>query len=71
MENNKVNEELDKEVDITEISLDDEEINEWIVQLAMLKATKNSIQLELDEENELTVNYEAGEEEDSEGGNLE
>ena len=47
-----------KEVEVTEISLDDEEINEWIVKLATLKATKNQIQLDLDDDNELAINFE-------------
>lgn len=51
-----------KEVDVIEISLDDEEINEWIAQLAMLKATKNPIHLDLDDDNELDISFSEGEE---------
>ncbi len=53
-----------KEVEVTEISLDDEEINEWIVKLATLKATKNMIQLEIDDENELNINFEESSEDE-------
>jgi len=57
-ENNIMNNDENKEVEVIEISLDDEEINEWIVKLATLKATKNQIQLDLDDDNELAINFE-------------
>lgn len=50
-----------KEVEVTEISLDEDEINEWISQLAMLKATKNPIQLEIDDDTELSISYQESE----------
>ncbi len=64
------NQNQEKDIEVTEISLTDEEINEWIVELAMLKSTRNQIQLELDEENELQINYEetSDEEPESFGG---
>ena len=63
-ENNMIDE--NKEVEVIEISLDDEEINEWIVKLATLKATKNQIQLDLDDDNELAINFEESSVEDGE-----
>ncbi len=55
----KMAEEID--VNILEFSLDEEEINNWISKLEELKETKSSITLEIDEEDELQINY--GEEE--------
>ena len=52
-------EEID--LNILEFSLDEEEINNWISKLEELKETKSSITLEIDEEDELQINY--GEEE--------
>jgi len=45
------------EVDVTEISLSGEEIDELIEKLRELKKTKESIEFELDEENDLVINY--------------
>ena len=50
-------------VDVTEIFLDDEEINEWIIKLKLLQASKEPVNLEIDDENELLINYEEGGEE--------
>ena len=62
MEENEISQSNeDKEVEVTEISLDEDEINEWISQLAVLKATKNSIQLEIDDDTELNISYEESE----------
>ncbi|MBR9701736.1 hypothetical protein GOV13_02330 [Candidatus Pacearchaeota archaeon] len=62
-QNNGIAEELEKDVEVTEIDLNEDEINEWIAQLAMLKATKNPIQLEIDDDTELSINYDEGDEE--------
>ena len=45
------------EVDVTEISLSGEEIDELIEKLRELKKTKESVGFELDEENDLVINY--------------
>ena len=50
-------------VDVIEISLDEEEINEWIIKLTELKVEKTPIELEVDEENSLKINYEESEDE--------
>ena len=56
--------EEEKEVDIIEISFGEEEINEWIEKLEELREKKEGhIHLEIDNENELLINYEEGEEE--------
>ena len=67
VENPEENEEI--EVDVTEISLSEEEINSWINQLENLRETKSPIQIELDENNELLITYDENpeyEEEDDE-----
>ncbi len=48
-------------VDVTEIFLDEEEINEWIIKLKLLQASKEPINLDIDDENELLINYVEGE----------
>lgn len=60
----------DVEVDMIEISLDEDEIDEWIEKLMELKETKNSTNFELDSENELMISYEESseEEDDSDEG---
>ena len=45
------------EVDVTEISLSGEEIDELIDKLRELKKTRESVEFELDEENDLVINY--------------
>ena len=57
----EINNTDEKEVEVTEISLDEDEINEWISQLAVLKATKNPIQLEIDDDTELSITYQESE----------
>ncbi len=62
-ENINNNEEVEKEeemteVEVTEISLSDIEIQEWIAKLQLLKESKEPINLEIDEDNELLINYE-------------
>ena len=51
----KTNEEIN--VDETEFSLTESEINEWIIKLIKLKEQKNPIELEIDEENILKINF--------------
>jgi len=52
------------DVDITEISLTGEDIDELIEKLKELKQTKDSVEFQLDENNDLVINY--MEEEDEE-----
>ena len=57
--------EEEKETELLEFSLYEDEINELIAKLVELKQTKTSIDFEIDEENDLRMNYEEeeGEEE--------
>ncbi|MBU2052852.1 MAG: hypothetical protein KJ721_01260, partial [Nanoarchaeota archaeon] len=48
----------EKDVEVMEFSLMDEEIEELIAKLQLLKGTKEPIQFEVDDENELLINYE-------------
>jgi len=57
-------EEID--VDVTEISLGEGEINYWISQLEELRETKNPIEIEIDENNELLVTYDVDADEEEE-----
>jgi len=50
-------EEMEKDVEIMEFSLYEEEIDELIKKLQELKQTKESIDFDIDEENSLTINY--------------
>ncbi|HEA46509.1 MAG TPA: hypothetical protein ENH99_01885 [Candidatus Pacearchaeota archaeon] len=59
--------EEEKEVEVFEFSLDEEEIDELIVKLVELKHTKKSFDFEVDDENDLLVSYEYGEDEEAEG----
>ena len=52
------------EIDVTEVSLDGEEINELILKLQELKQTKKEITFYLDEDNELLIKYYNGEDEE-------
>lgn len=52
------------DVDVTEMFLNDEEINELISKLNELKRTKKQIEFEIDEENDLVIHHE-----DEEGEN--
>lgn len=56
------------EAEETEFSLTEGEIDEWINELTRLKEEKTSVDLEIDEQNILKVNFEEGShgEEDSE-----
>ena len=49
------------EVDVTEISLTDIEIEEWMSKLVELKETKQPVTFELDDETELVINYDEDE----------
>ncbi len=62
-------EEEPEEVDAeqTEFSLSEDEIGEWMSGLARLKEMKGSIELEINPENVLKVNYEEDSDEFSEG----
>ncbi|MCK4553054.1 hypothetical protein KAT80_02530 [Candidatus Pacearchaeota archaeon] len=48
---------VETEVDVLEFDLDDEEINELMEKLRELKETKTSFNFEVDDENELLINY--------------
>ena len=52
--------EVETEIDVLEFGLDDEEINELMENLRKLKETKTSFNFEVDDENELLINYEEG-----------
>lgn len=67
-ENDRGSEEEMEEVDVTEISLDKEEINELIDKLQELKQTKQSISFNIDEDNEFLIHYESDESEGGEDG---
>ncbi|MFB6246223.1 MAG: hypothetical protein ABEI74_01360 [Candidatus Pacearchaeota archaeon] len=64
-----------EEVEANEIefNLTEDEINEWINELVRLRDEKSSIELDIDEENALKINYEEGSENegDSEDSNEE
>jgi len=66
-EEQKENQEEEKEVEVMEFSLDDEEINELIVKLVTLKQLREPFTFEVDDENELLISYEDDEGENSEG----
>jgi hypothetical protein len=55
------------EIDETEFNLTGDEIESWIIELTKLKEEKTPIELEVDEETTLKINYE----EDSEENNME
>ena len=50
-----------------EFSLTEEEVNEWIIKLTELKFHKNPVELDVDDENSLVINFEESSEEDSSG----
>ena len=56
------NESEERDVEIMEFSLMDEEIEELIAKLQLLKATKEPFSFEIDDENELVISYEDSEE---------
>jgi hypothetical protein len=60
--NNSINEE-EKDVEVMEFELNEEEINELIAKLQLLKETKEQINFDIDDENSFLINYiEEGEE---------
>ena len=68
---NQNNEDEMVDVEVTEISLDEEEINELIEKLQGLKSTKTEITFDIDEDNEFLIKYEEveGEEENESNSN--
>ena len=54
----------DKDVDVIEVDFSEDEINDWLSKLIELKENKGQITLEVDDENELLINYEESEEEE-------
>lgn len=56
-QNNEENVE-EKDVELMEFSLIDDEIDEFIAKLQLLKETKDKINFEVDDENEFVINYE-------------
>lgn len=61
------------EVEILEFALNYEDINELIEKLEMLKETRKPIEFDIDDENQLLINFdeeyeEEGEDSDKEGG---
>ncbi len=65
MEENNFDEDSEEvgEIEIMEISLTDGEINELIDKLLELKETKQEVNFEIDEDNELVIKYEEDEDE--------
>lgn len=61
-------EDEEREVEETEFSLTSEEIDEWLEKLIELRENKSSIELDVDNETSLKINYE--ESEDSESDEL-
>lgn len=61
-------ENVEEDVDVNEIefSLTEDEINLWLMELIKLKEEKNPIELEIDDENSLSISYEESEEGDDE-----
>ena len=58
----------EREVEVFEFSLNEDEINELIVKLVELKQMKTEIDFEVDDDNDLLIHYEDDEEESGEGG---
>ncbi len=56
--------EEEKEIESFEFSLDEDEINELIAKLVELKQTRNPVSFDIDDENELMISYEEGEEDE-------
>jgi len=56
----------DKEIDVMEISLEEDEINELIGKLERLRDEKEHVHFDLDDDNALKINYEESEEGDEE-----
>ena len=58
--------EENREVDILEFDLDEDEINELVEKLVELKETKSSLRIEIDDDNDLLINYGGDSEESDE-----
>lgn len=68
-ENKEEHEQMeDVDIEVTEFSLTDDEINEWLLALMKLKEEKGSIELEVDDETSLKINYEESKNEDVSSG---
>ena len=59
--------EEEKEVEVFEFSLYEDEINELIAKLVELKHTKTIFNFEVDDDNDLLINYDSGKEDEVEG----
>ena len=64
-QNNEENVE-EKDVELMEFSLIDDEIDELIAKLQLLKETKEQISFEVDDENEFVIHYEESSESNNE-----
>lgn len=53
--------EEEQDVEVTEIALNDIEIEEWMTKLQLLRESKGRVHLEIDDETELLINYDSGE----------
>lgn len=60
--------EEEKEVEVFEFSLCEDEINEFIAKLVELKHTKTNFDFEVDDDNDLLINYDDEEEDEVEEG---
>ena len=56
------NQEVEQDVEVTEIALNELEIEEWITKLQLLRESKACVNLEIDDETELLINYDSEEE---------
>lgn len=56
----------EKEIEVLEFDLDEDEINELMEKLRELKETKSHFHFDIDEENHLLINYGGDSEEDEE-----
>lgn len=54
--------EEEKDIDLIEVSFSEDGINDWVSKLEELRESKESIQLEIDEDTELKINYSEDEE---------
>ncbi len=67
-EDEELEEEVDVDVEETEFSLTEDEIDEWIVKLTELKVERNPIELEVDDETTLKISFEESSEDSEEEG---
>ncbi|MBU4070335.1 MAG: hypothetical protein KJ646_05100 [Nanoarchaeota archaeon] len=56
------NQEVEQDIEVTEIALNELEIEEWITKLQLLRESKGQVYLEIDDETELLINYDSEEE---------